>query len=125
MAEPPPRSPRVREVGWGRIQLEGGLRFKDAKVFPGGAREWDWRETGTRHEPGIQPADVAELVERGARVVVLSRGMAGRLAVAPETLSWLEARGVRAHVLDTPAAVERYNELRREEAVGALFHTAC
>ena len=30
-----------------------------AKLYPGGARAWDWRETGTRHRPGIQPADIA------------------------------------------------------------------
>jgi hypothetical protein len=29
------------------IEVAGRPPFKDAKVFPGGAREWDWRETGT------------------------------------------------------------------------------
>jgi len=44
-----------------------GRRFRAtgsrAKLFPGGLREWDWRETGTRHVPGIQHADVQELIE--------------------------------------------------------------
>jgi hypothetical protein len=26
----------------------------------------NWRETGTEHSPGIQPADVQELLDRGA-----------------------------------------------------------
>ena len=47
--------------------------YKDAKLFPGGSREWNWRETGTEHVPGIQPADVQELLDHGAKVVVLSR----------------------------------------------------
>ena len=58
-------SPRISHLSWGRMEVEGHPPFKDAKVFPGGAREWDWRETGTRHVPGIQPADVRELIERG------------------------------------------------------------
>jgi hypothetical protein len=41
------RSPRITHVSWGHLEVEGGRRFKDAKLFPGGSREWDWRETGT------------------------------------------------------------------------------
>jgi len=70
-----PDSQRISLLSWGRIEVEGYPPFKDAKIFPGGAREWDWRETGTRHVPGIQPADVQELIERGARTVVLSKGV--------------------------------------------------
>jgi hypothetical protein len=58
---------------------------KDFKLYPGGGREWDWNETGTRHVPGIQPADVEELFAHGATVVVLSRGMDLRLHVDPAT----------------------------------------
>jgi len=70
-----PNSPRISHLSWGHIEVEGHPPFKDAKIFPGGAREWDWRETGTRHVPGIQPADVRELIEHGAKAVVLSKGI--------------------------------------------------
>lgn len=99
--------------------------FKDAKLYPGGAREWDWNETGTRHEPGVQPADAEELVAHGARTVVLSRGVQERLGVPAETVEWLEDRDVRVHVLPTPEAVERYNRLAGREPVGALIHSTC
>ncbi len=39
------------------------------------ARAWDWYETGTRHDPGVQVVDVDELIERGCSHLVLSRGM--------------------------------------------------
>ncbi|TCJ18860.1 hypothetical protein E0L93_04990 [Rubrobacter taiwanensis] len=117
-------SPEVTHISWGRLEA-GGRVFKDARLYPGGAREWDWNETGTRHEPGIRPADVEELLARGARVVVLSRGFYGRLRVMPETLELLARRGVRAHVLRTEEAVRLYNELRRKEPAGALVHTTC
>ena len=61
-----PGSPGIKHLSWGRLETEHG-EFKDAKLFPGGAREWDWNETGTRHEPGVQPADVEELLEHGGR----------------------------------------------------------
>jgi hypothetical protein len=99
---------------------------KDAKLFPGGARAWDWNETGTRHRPGIQPADVAELVEQGATAVVLSCGVLRMLGVCPETLQQLADRGVSIEMLPTPEAVEAYNRLARDgAAVGALIHSTC
>jgi hypothetical protein len=119
------RSPRITRLSWGSLDVEGGGRFKDAKLFPGGAREWDWRETGTAHVPGIQPADVEELVEHGAKAVVLSKGILERLQVCPETLRMLKERGVRAHVLQTEEAVRLYNELAEKERVGGLFHSTC
>ncbi len=119
------RSPRITHLSWGRLEVEDDRKFKDAKLFPGGAREWDWRETGTAHVPGIQPADVEELLERGARAVVLSKGILERLRVCPETLQLLEESGIRAYVLQTEEAVRLYNELREKERVGGLFHSTC
>lgn len=99
--------------------------FRDAKLFPGGAREWDWNETGTAHEPGIQPADVAELLDHRATIIVLSKGMLNRLHVCPQTLRLLDQRRVQTHVLPTAQAVELYNRLRDREPVAGLFHTTC
>jgi hypothetical protein len=58
-------SPRITSLPWGRIETEDGRAFKDAKLWPGGGREWDWAETGTSHVPGIQPA--AGCVSESAR----------------------------------------------------------
>ena len=70
-----PRSPRITHLSWGRMEVEGVGSGRDFKLYPGGGREWDWAETGTHHVPGIQPADVAELLEKGSKVIVLTRGM--------------------------------------------------
>jgi hypothetical protein len=101
------RSPRISHISWGRLEVEGHPPFKDAKVFPGGARAWDWHETGTHHVPGIQPADVEELIERGVEVVVLSKGYWERLQVCPRTLDLLVEQNIAVEVLQTEAAVER------------------
>src|SRR4051794_18379617 len=98
------RSPRITAVAWGRVTVDGVGDGKDFKLSPGGGRGWDWAETGTRHRPGIQPADVAELLAHGATVVVLSRGMEEQLEVDPATLELLAGRGVAVHVAETRAA---------------------
>ena len=70
-------SPRVIYDGWGFIEIEGLGRFRDSKLWPGGGRAWDWRETGTDHRPGILSADVTELLDHEPDLVILSRGRDG------------------------------------------------
>jgi hypothetical protein len=107
------------------MEVEGLGTGKDFKLYPGGGRRWDWRETGTSHLPGIQPADVGELLEAGSEVVVLSRGMQLALHTCPETLELLEHRGVAVHIEETRRAVELYNQLADSRPVGGLFHSTC
>ena len=120
------RSPRIKEVSWWRLEVDGkDESYKDAKLFPGGSREWNWRETGTGHRPGIQIADVQELLEHGAKVVVLSRGMAECLQVPRETVDFLNQHQIAVHVLPTKEAAALYNKLAETDPVGGLFHTTC
>ena len=119
------RSPKILAVSWGHMEIEGLGEGKDFKLYPGGGRAWDWNETGTRHSPGIQPADVAELLANGATTVVLSQGIDKQLQVDPATLALLEERSVTVHVAETRAAVALYNELAETTAVGGLFHSTC
>ena len=119
-------SPRITHLSWGRLEVEGYFKhFKDVKLFPGGAREWDWNETGTRHSPGIQPDDVIELLGKGVTTVILSTGMNDRLRTAPETLQLLAQKGVAASCLKTEEAVRLYNEICKVTLVGALIHSTC
>ena len=105
--------------------VDGLGEGKDFKLYPAGGREWDWSETGTRHTPGIQPADVAELIDAGATTIVLSRGMDLRLNVSREMLDFLTVHSIASYVLETREAVKIYNELIATTAVGGLFHSTC
>ncbi|GLW31743.1 Mth938-like domain-containing protein [Actinoplanes regularis] len=118
-------SPKVLAISWGRMQVEGLPEGKDFKLWPGGGRPWDWNETGTRHKPGIQPADVEELLEHGATTIVLSRGMDLVLQVDPATTELLRERDVEVRVAGTEEAVRIYNELAGSTPVGGLFHSTC
>jgi hypothetical protein len=121
-----PRSPKISRISWGQMDIDGLGASKDFKLWPGGGRPWDWSETGTHHEPGIQPADVEELLEHGSQVIVLSRGQELQLQTSPETLELLRERGVAAHIEETRAAVKLYNDLADQGLpVGGLFHSTC
>ena len=80
-------------------------QFKDCKIWPGDAKAWDWRITGTHHRPGIQPADIAEILDQDIEVMILSRGMQLMLHTCPETEAMLQSRGVVYHIEETGQAV--------------------
>lgn len=120
------QSPRILSIEWGKIQVDGLGIGKDAKLYPGGGREWDWRETNTHHVPGIQPTDVQELIDKQCEVIVLTRGMQLVLQTCPETLEQLRDLSIETFVEETNAAVATYNRLVSQgKAVGGLFHSTC
>jgi len=120
------KSPKILSSGWGKIEIENLGEFKDVKLWPGGGTAWDWREHGTGHSNGIQPAELNELIAAGCRHVVLTKGRLKRLHIPEITLKKLEQLGVKTYVLDTKKAIAVYNELiEKGEPAGGLFHTTC
>jgi hypothetical protein len=118
-------SPMILHVSWGLMEVAGHGTFRDARIYPGCAMEWDWKESSTHHSPGIQPADVEEFLGKGITKVFLGIGMWGRLKVCPETVELLENAGIKVSIMHTPEAVAFYNEARDYEQVAGLFHTTC
>ena len=116
---------KVTRLEWGEVELENGQIFKDVKVYPGGSRSWQWGETDTHHVPGIQMTDVEELLENGAEVVVLTRGVLGRLGVPEKVVKQLKNRGVEVHVAKTRQGVDLYNQLCDKKQAGILIHSTC
>jgi len=107
----------VRENGTSRL-------YKDAVVWYKGSRNWDWNVSGTRHTPGIQIGDLKHLMR--CDIIILSRGVDGRLNVPSATLCYLEQHNKEVHVLKTPDAVRLFNQLLSAgEYVGGLFHSTC
>jgi hypothetical protein len=119
----------ITGLSWGQMEVQVGsetYRFRDCKVWPGGAKEWDWRLTGTNHKPGIQPADIEEILERDVEVMILSRGQKLLLRTSPETEELLNSRGIEYHLEETKRAVELFNELTAQgKRVGGVFHSTC
>tara|TARA_B100000315_G_C14391728_1_gene502304 strand:- start:337 stop:711 length:375 start_codon:yes stop_codon:yes gene_type:complete len=123
------KSPFIKKQVWGWVEIEGQrVSFKDAKLFPGGSRERDWTETGTgtHHNPGIQVADIQELLDNDATTLILSNGEWGYQEVGPDTIYHLEQNKIPYHSLKAPAAVKLNNNLcGKLERVGALIYSTC
>jgi hypothetical protein len=119
----------ITNLSWGSMEVsidEKKHHFKDCKIWPGGVREWRWDETGTHHSPGIQPADIEEILAHDIEVLVLTRGQLGRLNVAAETKSMLQGQGVTVHIEKTRKAVNLFNEfMQKGVRVGGVFHSTC
>ncbi|NEO72329.1 Mth938-like domain-containing protein [Moorena sp. SIO3H5] len=119
----------ISHISWGRMEVTNNgetYQFKDCKVWPGGAKEWDWRLTGTRHQPGIQPADIEEILAQGIEFIVLSRGMQLMLQTCPETEQLLRQSGIEYYIGHTKLAVDLFNSLMEQgKKVGGIFHSTC
>ena len=120
---------QITDLAWGQIEVtvDGeAQRFKDCKIWPGGAREWRWEETGTHHSPGIQPADIEEILAQGVEVMVLSRGIELMLHTSPQTEQLLRSKGIDYHIEETKQAAALFNQLTQQgRRVGGIFHSTC
>lgn len=119
----------ITHISWGRMQVNvnGEIHyFKDCKVWPSGAKEWDWKITRTRHQPGIQPTDIQEILDQGVDFLVLSRGMQLMLHTCPETEELLRSLAIEHHIGQTQLAVALFNDLVKQgRKVGGIFHSTC
>src|SRR4051794_5779914 len=94
----------IASFRWGQILDTSGRTFKDARLFPGDVEEWDWRKTGTRHDPGIQIADLKDLVALKPDVVILSRGVDLVLQVPQATIDFARSHAAQVLVLQSEEA---------------------
>lgn len=119
-------SPKIISMGWGKMEIEHLGPGKDFKLWPGGGRAWDWSEFGTGHVQGIQVDDVKELIDHGAEVIILTRGLLSRLRVPKTTKDFIKGKNVEVIVATTKNGVKIYNEYaEKNAAVGGLFHSTC
>ena len=135
----------MRSGEWSRRSLN----IRIVIVGPKGSKTWDWRITGTEHDPGIQVADLnipighQKFIDT-VDIVILSLGMHKVLRVADETKDFLESKGIAFWstdndtkdilaingkgycMLQTEKAVKLYNELLEQgKKVGILIHSTC
>lgn len=119
----------ITHLSWGKIliDLKGKkYEFKDCKIWPEEAKNWDWGVTGTSHDPGIQPSDIDEILDHNIDVMVLATGMEMRMKVSPETEDRLKNLGIDYHIENTERAAELFNSLFQQgKRIGGIFHSTC
>lgn len=120
--------PMIQHIERGKITVLNNnkeMAYKDAKLWPGVSKEWDWSITNTRHNPGIQIADIREFLD-AVDVVILTRGMDLVLLVPASTIEYAEKLGKKVYVGQTKKMVKLYNKLVKQgKRVGGVFHSTC
>ncbi len=102
-------------------------RFKDCKIWPGGALRVALGGDGHTPQPG-HPAGGSRRNFGTKRIdeIVLGRGQLGRLNLSTATETLLRERGIPYHLEKTHKAVQLFNELAAQgKRVGGLFHSTC
>jgi len=120
--------PIIESIEWGKIKVShngASHEYNDCKLWSEQSKEWDWSESNTHHNPGIQIEALAAFIH-DVDEVVLTRGMQNKLQVPQETITYVENMGKKCHVGETMEMVDLYNRLVREgKKVGGLFHSTC
>lgn len=139
-------APKITGFKWGEITVlqEDGkeVTFNDSL---GGIKDcaiggplpevcaWDWKESGTCHNPGITKKAVEKILlgTSPATVVILSRGVHSVLQTTQEAKDLLktlkkEEKIKEFYIEQSEKAVTTYNRLVDEgEHVVGLFHSTC
>lgn len=117
----------INECSWGVINTNDDKIYKDVRIFTDKTEKWDWGTTGTRHDPGIQIADVEDMLNSDVSYCVLSCGMQGVLKIKQETLDFLTQKNIKIYKDLTPEAIKIFNELSTKfpNKVIGLFHSTC
>ena len=112
----------IESYQFGRIVIDGAEYQEDVIICPGRVHAGWWRKQGHR----LDLHDLEAVLEAGPSVLVIGCGASAMMQVPESTLTALQQAGIKAEVLDTPAAVARFNELQSQGInVAAALHLTC
>ncbi len=113
--------PEIQKFRFGRIVIDNVVYNRDVIIFPDRVRS-DWRRRDG-HKLALE--DLVEVLEGEPDVVILGRGVFGRMKVSDDIRECITKRGIELIVLRTEAASKAYNELRERRRVIAALHLSC
>lgn len=111
----------IQAYRFGRIVIDDVVYNRDVIIFPDRVRPNWWRRAG--HSLAIE--DLVEVLEGDSEVIILGRGVFGRMKVADDVREWISDRGIELVVFRTEGAIKAYNELRERRRVIAALHLSC
>ncbi len=112
----------ITDYRFGRVKIGGKPYHRDVLIIEDEILSPWVRQEGH----SLCPDDLAWVVSRRPRVLVIGTGAFGRLRVPEETREWLRSRGIELIVLPTAEAVEEYNRrAAAAERVACGLHLTC
>jgi hypothetical protein len=113
--------PHIGSFRFGRIVVDGAAYNKDLIILPDKVLPNWWRDEGHT----LSMNDLQPVLDAAPEVLVIGKGVFGRLEVPVATYRALEAAGLELVVLRTDKACQRYNELSDRRSVSAALHLSC
>lgn len=113
--------PEIKHYRFGQVTIDGTTYNSDVIVYPSRVNDNWWRHEG--HVLKLQ--DLTEALAAEPEVLVVGTGAHERLKIGDEVTEELGVRGIELIALETPDAVERYNELQGERRTVAALHLTC
>jgi len=114
-------TPPIEHYDFGQIIIHGQTHRQDVIIFPDQVFTPWWRAQGHL----LQSLDLKTVFAAAPTTLVVGQGAYGRMAIAPETETALEAAGIQLITLPTQAACETYNKLYTQGQVVAALHLTC
>jgi hypothetical protein len=111
----------IDSYSFGEIKIQGILYNHDVFVTKDKVEKF-WRKTS--HKAEI--TDIEKFLEPSIKTIIFGSGAYGFMDVLPETISFLEKKGIKTIVKDTAKAIKEFNSLsEKEEGIVGFFHLTC
>jgi hypothetical protein len=114
-------APLIDDYTFGRIVVDGRSYSRDLIIYP------DRVAAGWQREAGhaLRPGDLADVMDARPEVLIIGKGMFGRMNVPDELLAALRGAGMKVITGPTGRACRTYNRLREAHRVIAALHISC
>jgi hypothetical protein len=103
------------------IVINGKRYSSDVIIYPNNVKDDWWRKKG--HQLCVD--DLENVMEENPEVIVVGMGNPGLMRVLPETEKYIQSKGIKLIVQNTPDACKTYNQLSSSQKVIALLHLTC
>lgn len=121
MDSQPAGCPTIDGFRFGQVIIDGQAHTKDVIILPDRVIAGWWRNEG--HRLGIDDLDVVLAAQ--PEILVVGKGVFGRMTVPTETQRALEAAGIDVVAERTEKACDAYNQLAGQASVAAALHLTC
>jgi hypothetical protein len=117
---------RIEGTKFGSVIIDGKT-YEDVLIIEGKVLKRDKDKIraiyGTSHV--VRKEEAEELLKGNPEVVIIGTGQYGSLSVDPEVASLIREAGAELVTLETPKAIQKFNELVAIKRANALLHVTC
>jgi uncharacterized protein len=111
--------PKVDDIAFAKLVSGDKVHRTTCLVYRGKVDGRWWRKSGMVYSP----EDFADVIASGPEVVVLGVGIMNKVTVPSETVNLFKEKNISCEIMDSNAAMLRFNELYASgKAVVGAFH---